>query len=672
MALNLDYEFLFVGRDENSFLENYTCDFKQEYGDKSGQIFANIEIKNNAAEAESIGIMVFDAMQKVFFENVEADPYERFEETLKAINGVLANMRSQKESGFIGDFNMIIVATIGNVVYLSQTGEAEAYLIRKRYVSIISEGLDDDGSDDVFSNIASGTVETGDFVLLSNTRLLRYISKTDLAASMRRGKVSDSLMEIRDVVSTEMLGRLGLTGIHFMEEVVLEEESVLEDALEEALEESVLVEKVEASTEVLPEGGEVHTVSHEKTQRRFKNTGSKKAKAVKEGANNMWKRVSGMVLGGSGGVGNSRNKILIALIGVIAILLISIVVANGLGTQKAELERLDKILESVESKITEAETKGNYSKEEAIVILDKAYADAVEVSNSGLYRDKANIYMIQIEEARDRLDDVTRIDDPIVYVDIAELVSDADALGFVAVDKRLFVFETNRMYEIVLDQVQAAIDIDSEETIIAATGFDDRSSVVFLTKSGKLIEYNEGTISYMDTEDESFRKAVAIDDWSSRIYLLDDVEGQIWKYGYKNSREQFGAGEAYLAEVSEDVKGARDFAIDSNIYVLGSDSKLMKYYGGEDQNLVVAEQAFNSFDSAEKIFTSENVDHVLVLDDEQNRIFVFEKDFSTGRLVYKLQFLFDGVGEIRDVFISESDPAKILVLGSDKIYQLSI
>ena len=60
------------------------------------------------------------------------------------------------------------------------------------------------------------------------------------------------------------------------------------------------------------------------------------------------------------------------------------------------------------------------------------------------------------------------------------------------------------MYEIVLDQIQDPLTIDDEESVIAATGFEDRNSLVFLTKSGNLIEYKDGTMSFMDTDDGAF------------------------------------------------------------------------------------------------------------------------------------------------------------------------
>jgi len=123
MALKANYEFLFVGRDDNSFLENYSYDLFQEHGDKSGQIFINLEVQNNQVDAEEIGRIIFETMQSRFFEDVERDPYERFEVALRATNDALNGLRKEKSSGYIGNLNIVIAAILGDVLYLTQSGD---------------------------------------------------------------------------------------------------------------------------------------------------------------------------------------------------------------------------------------------------------------------------------------------------------------------------------------------------------------------------------------------------------------------------------------------------------------------------------------------------------------------------------------------------------------------
>ena len=91
MSLRTQYEFLFVGRDEGSFVENYAYDLG-EGGENSGKIFINLEIQNNPVDAEAIGETIFDSVRKTFFADLEKDPYDRFEEAIRVVNKALHDL----------------------------------------------------------------------------------------------------------------------------------------------------------------------------------------------------------------------------------------------------------------------------------------------------------------------------------------------------------------------------------------------------------------------------------------------------------------------------------------------------------------------------------------------------------------------------------------------------
>ncbi|MBD3330656.1 hypothetical protein GF354_03960 [Candidatus Peregrinibacteria bacterium] len=661
MALTVEFDFLFAGRDENSFLETFTYDLYRDHGDKSGQIFANLEIQNNPVDSEYLSSVVFEALQNQFFADLDRDPYERFELTLKVVNSVIKDYREKKSSGYIGNINVIIAAIVGDTLYLTQSGDAEAYLIRKRYVSVISEGLNEEveESEDLFTNIATGSVEPGDFVLFSSTRLLRYISKSDLANSLQRSGVTASLNEIKDIISTEMLGRICLTGVLFRHYVVSGGAPMEEEPYDDNSSDYEVEDRVEDL-----KGSFMKTLKESKQKapllgRRLKvNSG-----AIKANLREKFYRFFGG--------GKSRNWLLMALIVVILVLFIAIIVAKSTSQKREEIERLDKILTSVQNKITEAETKGVYDKETAILILDEAYSDAKEVLNSGYYREKAKLFLIEIEDTRDTLDNVKRIESPNLYSDLSEVKSSVNALGFAETGSNLFVYESASLIPLVLDQVQDPIELGTESDIIDATGFDDRDSIVFLTKNADLIEYKDGTVSFMDTADESFRKGVSIDDWSNRIYMLDNEANQIWKYSYKTSSAQFGSAEAYITEETYDIKDGVDLAIDASIFVLGETSGLQRYYAGDKTDFYVTNPPFNDFEAPRTVFANEKIDEVFVLDTSENRVFVYLKDYDSDNIKYQYQYLFDTIDEIRDIYV-DADSRKLYLLTSNAVYEVTV
>lgn len=664
MALKASYEFLFFGRDENSFLENYSYDLFEEHGEKSGQLFINLEIQNNPADAEDIGQLIFETMQKVFFEDVMRDPYERFESALKAVNNVLKEIKGQKVSGYIGNLNIVVAGIVGDTLYLTKCGDSEAYLVRKRYVSVVSEGLgeEDDGSGDIFSSIANGTLQADDMVIFSSARLLRYISKTDLAKAVNKGSVMASLEEVKDVISTEMLGRASLTGILFeeatMEELLSVEKDV--DTKEESSLKSTVAEKTVAVKNRLT--GKFVSIFDKFKRKRSSEVYSGQGR-VATFFKDFWEGMA------NGSFGKSQILVLLAL--VIVFLLVAVwFVSSGQGMRE-EKEKLDAVIISISDQIAQAETKSAYDKEGAKAILDKANIDAMTVLNSGYARDKANLLLIQINETRDKLDNVMRIDNPVIFADLSTKRLDVNALGFANIsDDRVFVYEYNALYELVLNQISDPITIDDQETVISATGFDDRGSVIFLTKSGKLLEYTDGTVEFMDSDDGAFHKAVDIADWSNKIYLLDNTGNQIWKYTYKGTRGKFSRAEAYFAETI-DLSGALSFAIDSNVYLLNLSGEIMKFYGGKKADFFIDNPPFATLNDPKVIYTDEKQDYVYVLDGAEARVLVYVKNAKTGNLDYEKQYLFAGVGDLRDLYVNVKDK-KLYVLSASKVFEVAL
>lgn len=665
MVLKANYEFLFVGKDENSFLENYAYDLFQDHGENSGQIFINLEVQNNPVDGEEIGKVIFETMQKVFFEDLALPAYDRFENALKAINSILNEFKGQKVSGYIGNLNVVVASIVGDELLLTQCGEAEAYLIRKRYVSIVSEGLDEQSgqSGDVFSSIASGKIETGDFILFASTRLLRYVSKTDLAQCVNKKSVNESLVQLQDIISTEILGKVGLTGILFNkpsdEEIreTLDGENTSRQSVLEADRGYVSAKKGTLSGKFL---------------NIFKGYKSNRTEVFQKSGN-----FFGSIFEWIGNLfsslfkrGFGKDKILVLLVVLIVILSAGIVWANNNRAQKAELAKLDNILQDVQTKVSEAQTRSSYDKDSAKDLLDQAYSSAKSVLDTPYFHEKAGLYLLQIEEARDKLDEVKRIENPVVLADLSTKRSDVNALGFALVKDRVFVYEYNALYEIVLDQIQDPLTIDDKEMVIAATGFEDRGSVIFLTKSGKLIEYKDGNVSFMDSEDSAFHPGIKIADWSNRIYILDQQGGQIWRYTYKGTRGAFGPAEGYLSEVM-DFSAVKDFAIDSKLYLLKNTGEIEKFYAGSKLEFVVKSPPFNLFKDPTAIYTDDKLDDVYVLDSKDSRILVYAKDTKTENLEYKQQYFMPDVGELRDVYV-DADSKTMYVLTKSKVVKVDL
>ncbi len=660
MALKVQYEFLFAGRDEGSFLENYAYEVNEHRG-SGGHVFVCLEIQNNPSEAEAMGEAVFSALKTTFFAEAEGgevhEGYLRFENSLKAINRAISDFRKGKLNKHIGTVHAVVAAIEGSSLYLSQCGDSEAYLIRKRFVSIVSEGLYDPSQKDgdLFMSIANGDLEPGDFVLFCTTRVLRYITKVDLSRIILANSVQRTLSDLRDHLSGEILGRIGFVGVGtslLMEKKSLEEEDT------EVFEDYGTGEKtsvVASFGPLMQKAKKYHRIMMDRVRgsKIFEKTG-----LFGRFASNVQYRLTRED-------GITKDKILALFIVVILLLSGGIWMVRHGQIKSAELLSYEQKLQGSSQMISDAESQAQTDKKAAGVILQSAEDRVKEVLNSGQYRDKAREILTKIQSARDVMDNIKHVT-ATVTADLSSQGVDS-AIGMISGKDRYYVFDAQKLYQVMLDKVQAPLSFEQNEAIISGTYFDEKDEPVFFSKSGKLYELKAGSLRQMTTQEGGFRKGVQITDWGSRLYVLDPTSDQLWRYPFVKSKDSFGAAEGYKTDGK--MSSAVAFTIDSNVFVVNSDGVLERYYGGVKQALQIDKAPFAPMTHPTKIYTDSEMSQLFVLDGA--RIFVYTKEPKTQGLVYMYQIIVDGLSDIRDISLDKST-GKLYLLGAQKMYSLSL
>ncbi len=661
MSLRTHHEFLFVGRDEGSFVENYAYDIG-EGGDNSGKIYINIEIQNNPAEAEAIGETVFDTLRKGFFADLERDPYERFEEAVRLVNKALQKMKEEKASDYLGNLHILIAAIVDNTLYLTQTGEAEAYLVRKRLCSTVSEGLGEDDGAEYFANIASGTLEPGDLVLLSSTRLLRYVSKTDLAKILSGRNLISSLGELKDYMMTEVLGRVGFIGVGIAEgaqKLTATEKGQIEEHLEKEESYSNAPRQRNEGGSAMKDALNRLTGSVDDLRRRVTALASSRKGGV----------TSPTVRQESGGrliAGFTKEQIMALIIAGILLLTLVVWWLRAQASEQEKIESFAATLNEVQETISSAETTGQFNKDQAGEMLIQAESKAIEVLNSGYHRAKANELLEQIQDARNLLDGVVHPEYRVI-ANLAEKRENVSALGLLELNDILYAYEYNALYPIILDQVQDPLTIDDNETVIAGTVYDEDDSLLFYTKSGKVMEFKDNRVTFVDTTDGAFKNGVAIHAYSNRFYILDPSENQIWRYTRR--RDSFDSGEPY--NVNADLQNGVDLATDINVYVLNNDGYITKLFSGNREDFPIKKEPTDPVESPTKIYTEVDMGAIYVLEPAKKRVLVYFKDDRTGGATYTRQMVFDDLGDIRDMWV-DKDTNKIYLLDETQVYEAAL
>lgn len=656
MAFNYESEFIFIGKGDESFLENYSYELSEDPEGFGGKIFMALEILNNPAEAEDIGEAMFANFKQKFYEDLKADPYQRFEEALKAVNVTVETLKEEKVSRFVGNFNVAMGAVTDGTLYISTAGDADVYLIRKRFVSIVSEGLAEESDKEVFVNIANGSIENGDCIVFSSSRLLRYITKGELGrifSVVGPGQIGPALSELQDFIMTEILGRSAIVGVYSREEleapVVGGEPNIFGGESKSFV--STLLDQFNKvlsrlSLPAMPRFSFLSKLS--KMREKLSDLIPQSVKPTMLAQPKM-----------------SKEKILAIVILLSVLLVGGIFWLRTYGNQKRMIAEQQVKLNYAQDLINESVTIGQFDKSKASELLLSAEQKTLEVLNSKYLRGDAVQILDSIQQNRDALDDIKRVKSPMVLVDFSEKRNTVSALGLIALKDRLYGFEYNALYEIVLDKLNDPLTINDLETVILGSAFEEGNSILFLTRTGKMIEYNGSNFSFVQTKDGIWKKGVDMKSYNEKIYILDPERGQIWRYPRK--RDGFDAGEQY--NQNADLNKAVSLAIDSSVYVLNSDGTVGQMYQGQKQDYPLRRPPLNVLSAPTKIFTNANTNYLYILEPSKQRVVIFRKDPKNGGAQYQTQYVFENIGVMRDLVVADN---RLYVIDDKKVYFVNL
>lgn len=659
MAFNFESEFVFIGKGDESFLENYSYELSDDPAGSGGKIYMALEVLNNQAEAEDIGEAIFANFKQKFYENAGADPYERFEEALKEANKTIETLKEEKVARFIGNLNVAIGAVVEDTLYISVTGDAEVYLVRKRFVSIVSEGLSEDSKNETFVNIANGTLEDGDRVLFSSSRLLRYITKGELGKIFSEiSGVGKALAELQDFIMTEILGRSAVLGIAVAKEAE-EGAREFENAPRAGFLGGILDKTADFLGKWLPKP---KTPISEKLPWLAGLMSKLKSITLKPGfAKKITEKLPKIRMHRAWG----REKILVAVIVLLIVLVGGTFWLRTRGDQKRAIAEQQAVLNSSHDLISEAQTTGQFDKAKASELLATAEQQAMQVLNSRYLRAEAVKTLDDIQKYRDGLDDVKKISSPTVLADMSEKRPTVSALGLMNLKDALYAFEYNALYEIILDRLQDPLTINDIETVILGAAFPDSESLLFLTRTGKMIEYKDSKFAFASTADGIWKKGVDMKTYNNRVYILDPERNQIWRY--TSRRDGFDVGEAYSQNA--DLKKGVSLAIDATVYILNSDGTVIALYQGQKQDFPLKKMPLSPLASPTKIYTNADLNYLFILEPINKRVMLFKKDPKNGGAVYSTQYVFENVGNLRDLLVSDN---RLYVMDDKKVYFVNL
>lgn len=613
-----------VSRDTDHFIQVKTVK-KPRFAE---QVWLAIEIDGETKYARSIVQNMVEIIEDVFFDKTELSGYERFENTLKEINVIIKNLKEKKGASSLGAISAILAVFDENELLLTQSKNAEAYLIRRGKLSTISEGLGS-SSEDLFVNIASGELKADDKVILATSRLLRVASQSQLVQLLSEG-VTESIDALRELVMAENELSIGVGCVHVRLPQRL-------GAVPGPLKQTMIVETVKKWV-----------------QQFFAAVNAKTGGKLPKPKINL------------PAINLGRKGVLVALVGVVLLLVISVSLLMDSRRNQALRAEYRQRIEAMNQDLQVANTKGYANeKETANAILDNVEREARDILGANYFRDEVMILLEKVQATRDSINNTIRLKEPKPYVDLSVKNASVKAIGLVNMDENFFAYAYDTLYEVILDQVLEPKLIDETEVAIASAAMEDQGVVVFLTQSGRLLEYKDGQFSFANTDDTGWKSGSAIAAYGRNLYLLNPEANQIYKYS--RLRSSYSGASDYNADA--DVKEGISMAIDGNVYVLKKGGEIVKLFKSKVQPFAI-EDAASDLSTVTKIFTTTDLENLYLLDPVKKQIVIIEKD-RAGLAHYVGQVVFGELPAVNDFYVDKSE-SSLYLLTDQQIYKVEL
>ncbi len=602
-------------------------------------------IENPKLAAETI----FGTIVETLTNSKIANAYDCFEDALKAGNLEAKQFFSSEEKP-----EVLIAYFDFHHLYLSVSDKAEAYLVRGKTVSQITE-TPEKGAD-LFLNILSGDVAIGDSVILSSDRVLRALTTNQISDIFIRSSFDDAVEIFRHELSTNAEEEILATVIgigkkseksNFLSKMVSKSPKIAIEKVPKPIAEIEELENIDESFEEEDDAEEKEIVYEDKDEMTIGDLfGKLTNKFEKFRPKKNFLIISGTILG---------------------VLAVTIFVRVIFNFESASTQELREQLSIARESLQQADTfliQGERVQAGEFIAKSEEAIQVILNSKSKNFRSDAQFLLADIQEKKLQIENARKVS-PQLLADLGVKNDNLESVGLLSLMSNLFVHDLNSVYKTVRNIVEKGIPVSDKETILAASTRKDQNTILFLTDTPQIVEYREGLFSPMGTEDNVWKRGIDIQTYGRYAYVLDPVENQIWKYERK--RNKYSTAVAY--NQGADLSRGVSMAIDGNIYILSDDGSIQKIFRGIRVDYDFRELPSTLFVGKNlKIKTSSELDFLYILDPENQRILVFTKGdrFAT----YKKQVLFEVTGA-RDFVIDDSGQ-KVNMLTKDKIYEFSL
>lgn len=354
---------------------------------------------------------------------------------------------------------------------------------------------------------------------------------------------------------------------------------------------------------------------------------------------------------------------------LIALLLTSIILGSKKRSFLQESEKAKQVLEEANYKYDQALSLEEINRLRARSLLVEAKQLVSELEAETKDKNAKEELTEFLNKIKLRLEEIGReyqIDSAEIFLDLGLVKEEFKGEDWDSTEEALYIIDLEK--NTVLE-----VEVETKAAKVAAGGERLENSLMLGAAGGRIFVVRENKLVVVDVQKGEAIEEKETDNWgkikdivgfAGNAYLLDVQKGQIFKY----SQTDKGLTEAvdYLRGDSLDLEDAVSIAIDGSVWLLFNEGTIVKFTRGIKDPFTVSGLEKN-FDGAEKLYTDKDLDNLYVLDKNNTRVVVINKD--TGE--YQAQYIWPGIAGAMDIFASETEN-KILLLTGERIYEIDL
>ncbi|RJO60250.1 hypothetical protein C4544_05775 [candidate division WS5 bacterium] len=169
---------------------------------RHGILFGVIDVNGNPKHSEDLIEIIIDTFHSEYYQDLDKDPLESFEDALSKINEELGEFTGNGHTFWMGKLNAILAVYADDTIHITQTGKSEAYLYRGGKESHITEDLAGDNVNPLrtFVNITSGELSEGDKISILSSGILATCSPEEIAKYATKYHPKVAVNHIADMI----------------------------------------------------------------------------------------------------------------------------------------------------------------------------------------------------------------------------------------------------------------------------------------------------------------------------------------------------------------------------------------------------------------------------------------------------------------------------------------